>query len=147
MASSVSFASATMPIRASVSLLISSASSAAWIKVTSEEKLCGPGRDRPCVLDRGEKRVLGREPVVDRGDRAARAGREVAADAVDRGDAAEHPAAPVEVDDARQLPVAGSVDAYRHTRNLDVLDRRNRVGLAEETGGPVVESLPPLHGR
>ena len=54
-----------------------------------------------CVLERRGERVLGREPVIDRDDAAARGVRERAADPVVGVERAGHEAASVKVHDPR----------------------------------------------
>ena len=85
----------------------------------------------PAVVERRRERVLGREPVVDRHDDRARRVRELAGDAVELLDAADHPAAAVEVHDDREARLGRRpVDAHGHAVGVAVLDREHRLGLA-----------------
>ncbi len=72
-----------------------------------------PGRRSPGVVERRREAVLGGEPVVDRADDAAGEAGERRADAVVRDQAAQHPAAAVEVHEHRCGLVPGPVDARR----------------------------------
>ena len=76
--------------------------------------------------------MLGRQPVVDRDDDDPGAPRDRPGGAVVRLDAADHPAAAVEVHErhARLVGLHGPVDADRHAVRVDVLDRVHLVELA-----------------
>jgi len=70
--------------------------------------------------------VLGGEPVLEREDRGVGGDREAPAEPVGRGDAADRPAARVQVEDERKLSRPGAVEARGQSLDLKVADRIHR---------------------
>ena len=106
-----------------------------------------PAERRVAVLGRGREAVLGGEAVADGDDDAAGAVRELAAGRVVRLDAADRPAAPVEVDQDRKVPffrrtVDAGRDRARGPRKIEILHRGHLGPRAEPRG--LVERAPEL---
>ena len=82
--------------------------------------------------------MLGREAVVDRDDFEAAGGRDEPADRVGRVEAADDPAAAVEVHDGAfglaHVLIAARPDGSRARRDLDVFDVRDGQRAAEDAG-------------
>ena len=85
----------------------------------------------PAVVERRRKRMLGREPVVDRHDDRARRVGELAGDDVELLDAADHPPAAVEDDEDRQVRFGRRpVHAHGNAVGVAILDREHRLRRA-----------------
>ena len=106
---------------------------------------CDPARGRDGVVDGGRELVLGRQPVIDRNDDAARGVGERAADLVVALQVADHPAAAVEEDQGRlRLILAGALAAIQPQRDRPGRARSPRArrprrrprGRAAGRGGP-----------
>ena len=97
-------------------------------------------RDRPvergpAVVERRRKRMLGREPVVDRHHDRARRVRELASDPVELLDVPDDPTAAVQHDEDRQTGVGRRpVDAHRYAVGVVILDREDRLGRSPGHG-------------
>ena len=109
----------------------------------------GPAGCHEAIVRPGGKLVLGREAVVDRHHDAADPGRQVAAHAVVRIEAAQHEAAAVKEHHERKRPAAGGrVDAQgnRPTRSVDaaLVDLRDLGGRRHDGDARLV--LPPRFG-
>ena len=94
-----------------------------------------PRERPPAVVERRRERMLGREPVVDRHHDRARRVRDLARDEVVLLDAADRPAAAVEVHDDRQVGI-GRRPVHAH---------RNAVGVDDPRPRTPARVRPPRH--